>query len=371
MLASTPAASPTSPPMSPPAPPATAADFSARLVTAKLGFVDVLAMFLGDRLGWYRALTEHGPASAAELVARAGGTRRYAQEWLEQQAASGILTVEADGRFGLPPAAAEVLTDVDSLFYDAHSLRMLLAVAAQMPALVEAYRSGGGVGWADFGADMRTGQADSNRAAYLGGLGRILAGLPDIDSVLRRPGARIADVGCGAGWSTIALARAYPESTVDGLDFDGPSVAMARQHAAAAGLGDRVTFTATDAADLAESAYDAAFAFECLHDLPHPVPVLAAMRRAVRPGGVVVIMDQAVADAFALPMSDRERMSYGYSILVCLPGAMTTQPTAATGTVMRPDTLRRYARQAGFADIEVLPAPELGTCRFYRLVDGG
>ncbi|WP_084965110.1 class I SAM-dependent methyltransferase [Thermoactinospora rubra] len=342
----------------------TAEQFVERLLGAALGTIDVLAVHLGDRLGWYRALADHGPATPAELAGRAGGDERYAREWLEQQACAGILEVGDDGRFALPDGAAEVLTDRSSLNFLAPLARMLAGAAVQMPALVEAYRNGGGVGWDAFGEDVRESQADMNRPWFEHALPKALAGLPDIDAVLRRPGARIVDVGCGAGWSTIALARAYPEAKVEGVDIDPPSIAMAERNAE----GMDVAFRAADAADLGEGGYDAAFAFECIHDMPRPVDTLAAMRRAVVPGGPVVIMDEAVADAFHPDGGDVERLMYGFSLLICLPDGRSHQPSAATGTVMRPDTLRRYAVEAGFRDIEVLPIDDFGFWRFYRLV---
>jgi predicted O-methyltransferase YrrM len=346
----------------------TTEEFADRLFRSALGTAEVLSIYLGDRLGWYRALAEGGPATADELVARAGGAPRYAKEWLEQQASSGILTVDGDGRFVLPRGAAEVLTDTTSLNYLAPLARMLSAAATQLPALLDAYRTGGGVGWAQFGTDMRESQADMNRPWFEHALPGALAGVADLDEVLRRPGARIADIGTGAGWSAIALARAYPEATVQGFDVDPPSIELATANARAAGLDDRVTFHLADAAGLGERGFDAAFAFECVHDMPRPVEVLAAVRAAVRPGGPVVVMDEAVDDSFAAPGDDTERLMYGFSTLICLPDGLAHPGSVGTGTVMRPDTLRGYARAAGFGDVEVLPIEDFGFWRFYRLV---
>ncbi|MFI7448675.1 class I SAM-dependent methyltransferase [Nonomuraea sp. NPDC049714] len=342
-------------------------EFADRLLRSALGTIELLSIHLGDRLGWYRALAEHGPAGPAELTARAGGTERYAREWLEQQAATGILQVAADGRFALPPGAAEVLTDRSSVAYLAPLARMLAAAAEQLPALLDAYRTGGGVGWAAFGADMRESQADMNRPWFEHALPDALAGIPDLHALLRRPAARVADVGCGGGWSAIALARAYPEAKVEGVAIDAPSVDLARRNAAAAGLGDRVAFRHGDAAALGEGRYDAVFAFECVHDMPRPVDTLSAARRALVPGGTVVVMDEAVGDTFTPEADDVERLMYGFSLLICLPDGMSEQPSAATGTVMRPATLRRYAREAGFAGLDVLPIRDFGFWRFYRL----
>jgi SAM-dependent methyltransferase len=342
--------------------------YADRLFRAGLGMIEVMSVFLGDRLGWYRALADGGPANAAELTGRAGGARRYAQEWLEQQASYGILSIRPDGRFELPPGPAEVLTDPHSLSYLAPLARMLCASGMQLPALLEAYRSGGGVGWASFGPDMREAQAEMNRPWFEHALPGVLAGLSDIDAVLRVPGARIADVGAGGGWSSIALARAYPQSHVDGFDVDHPSVDLARRNAEEAGVADRVSFHQVDAADLGESHFDAAFAFECVHDMPRPVEVLAAMRRAVVADAPVVIMDEAVGESFEVPGDETERFMYGCSLFICLPDGLAHQPSAGTGTVMRPQTLRAYAQEAGFRDLAVLPVDDFGFWRFYQLL---
>lgn len=343
-------------------------EFAARLLNSALGMVEVLSVHLGDRLGWYRALADGGAASARELTARAGGSPRYAREWLEQQGSYGILSVREDGRFELPAGAAEVLTDPASLSYLAPLARMLCAAGVQLPALTRAYRDGTGVSWAAFGPDMRESQADMNRPWLERELPAALAGVADLDAVLRRPGVRVADVGCGAGWSTIALARAYPEASVDGFDVDPPSVELARRNVEAAGLDDRVRMHCVDAAGLGERSFDAAFAFECVHDMPQPAQVLAGIRRAVVPGAPVVVMDEAVADDFRAPGDELERLMYGFSLLVCLPDGMAHQPSVGTGTVMRPAVLRGYAREAGFADITVLPIDDFGFWRFYQLV---
>jgi 2-polyprenyl-3-methyl-5-hydroxy-6-metoxy-1,4-benzoquinol methylase len=342
--------------------------YAEKLFQSSLGFVDVIAAFLGDRLGWYRALAVDGPATPEELVKRSGGSTRYAREWLEQQAVSGVLAVEPDGRFSLAAGPAEVLTDENSLNHLAPLARMLGAAAAQLPALVEAYRTGGGVGWDQFGPDMRESQSDMNRPWFEYRLAGVLAALPEIHAGLGRPDARIADIGCGGGWSSIALARAYPQAMVAGHDIDEPSVTLARDNAAAAGLADRVSFHASGASALDSAAFDGIFAFECIHDMADPVGTLREIRRAVKPDGFVVIMDEAVADRFAPGGDDIERLMYGFSIMICLPDGMSTKPSVATGTVMRPETLRRYAREAGFSDIEVLPTGEFGFWRFYRLI---
>ena len=343
-----------------------------RLLVSGLGFIDTVAVYLGDRLGWYRCLAAEGPATAADLAARTSTQPRYAREWLEQQAVSGWLEVTADPdpeqrRFALASATAEVLTDPGSLNYLAPLTRIFAAAAGVLPELLDAYRSGGGVSWERLGADAREGQAAMNRPWYEQLLAPALARCPEVHDPLAVPGAVIADIGCGAGWSTIALAQAYPEATVRGLDVDEPSIAMASENASQAGLSDRLTFSHVDAVSMPERAFDAVFAFECIHDMPRPVEVLRAARASLVEGGFVVVMDEAVANDFAPDGDEVERLMYGFSLLVCLPDGLSDRASVGTGTVMRRSTLERYAADAGFRSVKVMPTGEFGLWRFYLL----
>ena len=345
--------------------------FVERLFGAVLATMDLHALYLGDRLGYYRALVG-GPMTSTELAARTGTAERYAREWLEQQAVTGILVTDpsvdaARRRYTLPAAYVGPLTDVLDLGHMSPVARAVVGFVKQTDMLVEAFRTGGGVSWAQHGADAREGQAATNRPLFLGPLGReYLPSIPDVDAALRA-GGRVADVGCGLGWSAIGIALAYPNAAVDGYDVDLPSVEAARRNAREAGVDDRVRFHAVDAATVDPEPYDAVFAFECVHDLPDPVGVLAAMRRLAGTRGAVVVMDERVAETFTAPGDDVERLMYGYSLLCCLADGMAHAPSVATGTVMRPDTLRRYATDAGFAGVEVLDIAN-DVFRFYRLV---
>jgi SAM-dependent methyltransferase len=353
----------------------TADEVAERLFGSLLGTVEVMSVYLGDRLGWYRSLSTDGPATADELAARTGTQPRYAREWLEQQAVCGLLGVKSDGgpearRYEIPASTAEVMTDANSLAYLAPVGRMFAAVGPALPRLLEAYRNGGGVSWDELGADARESQADANRPWYEQKLAPALAGVPEVHGALAAPGARLLDVGCGAGWSSIALARAYPEATVLGVDIDPPSVDMATANAAEAGLGERVRFICQDASALPEDTFDVAFAFECVHDMPRPVDVLGAVRRSLAPGGSLVVMDEAVAEEFAPNGDELERLMYGFSLFVCLPDGLSSSPSAGTGTVMRPSTLRGYGQAAGFDGFDVLPIEGFGFWRFYHLSTG-
>jgi SAM-dependent methyltransferase len=359
-----------------PAVPADPAEAVDRVIDILLASADLAAIELGRRLGWYAALSGRPPATCAELAALVGSNPRYTREWCEQQAASGLLRVEGeDGpeearRYALPDAVATVLADGGSSTYLTPLVRQVAAALGMLPRIAEAARTGEGLGWAEYGPDMLEGQAESNRNAFLADLPTWIAAMPDVETRLHAGPSRIADIGCGAAWSSIGLARAYPGAVVDAYDINPASVDMARRNVVDAGLAGRVHVVLADAADLATAAdagpYDLLTAFECLHDLPDPVGVLAAMRAMAGPHAAVLVADEAVRERFSAPAGRLERLMYGISLLVCLPDSMSTSPSVATGTVMRPPVLRRYAGQAGYASVEVLDV-EHDTWRFYRL----
>jgi 2-polyprenyl-3-methyl-5-hydroxy-6-metoxy-1,4-benzoquinol methylase len=221
-----------------------------------------------------------------------------------------------------------------------------------------------------YGADTREGIADMNRPMFLNLLGREwLPRVPDVHARLQSdPPARVADVGCGTGWSSLAIAQAYPLVRVDGFDLDEPSIRLARHHAAAAGLGDRIAFHVRDAADPGLAGrYDLVTAFETIHDMARPVEALRAMRQLVTDDGAVIVADERVGETFTAPGDDVERLNYGFSVLHCLAVGMDESPSAGTGTVIRPDTLAAYATAAGFQRVDTLPI-ENDFWRFYRLV---
>ena len=346
----------------------TADALSERIFSAAVASFDVAGIYLGHRLGWYDSLATDGAATADELAGRTQTDARYAREWLEQQAVAGYLDVDADQRFSMPDEHAKVLADPDGINLMAPLARMLVAAFGRLPDAVEAYRSGAGISWEAYGADMREGQAMFNRPAFMHLLGKQwLPAIADVDARLRAdPPARLADVGCGEGWSTIAIAKAYPNARIIGVDIDAPSVAAAWSNARQAGVGGNVEFRHADAASLEDGPYDAAIIIEAVHDMANPTPVLAAIRGGLADGASLIVVDERVAPEFSAPGDDIERFMYGWSITTCLPDGRSRSPSVATGTVMRPSTLERYAAEAGFGTFEVLPV-ENDFFRFYRL----
>jgi precorrin-6B methylase 2 len=343
--------------------------FAERIFKAAVATFDLYGIYLGDRLGLYRVLADRGPSTSAELAEAAGINERYAREWLEHQAASGILAVDEDWRFSLPPGHDEVLVDETSLKFSASLAQSAVACVRPIDEVVEAFRSGDGLTFDGYGADGRLSQARSTRPMFENLLGsEWLPAVPEVHARLTAdPPARVADVACGSGWSSISIARAYPKVSVDGIDFDEASIEDARRNLAGSGVEERVRFHNLDAAD-ASFAHrsDLVTIFEALHDMPRPVDVLRTVRGMLADGGSLLIADERTEDSFTAPSTDRERLYYGFSILACLPSGMVGPDAAGTGTVMRVKTLRRYATQAGFSGVDVLPI-ENDAWRFYLL----
>ncbi len=352
---------------------AQAAELNGRLFMAAVEATELATVVLGHRLGLYRALADGGAQTPAELATRAGIHPRYAREWLEQQAVTGILAVEDGGdessrRYVLPSAHAAVLIDADSPLYAVPLAELVPIVGKVEDRLVAAFRAGTGVPYDAYG--IHDAQAGFTRPLFVNLLANEwIPAIPALDERLRAdPPAHVIEIGCGEGVAAITLAQAYPKILVDGVDLDEASIAQARRSAAEAGVADRVTFEMRDVTDSSlTGSYDAAFAFEMVHDLARPVDALATLRRVTVDEGFVIVADEAVGDDFEAPGDELHRFFYAASVVHCLPVGMAEQPSAGTGTVIRPSTLRRYAQDAGFADIEILPI-ENDVWRFYRLV---
>lgn len=343
-----------------------------RVFADLLGAMSTYATTIGVTLGWYDALAGGDPLTAAELAAATDTDERYAQEWLEQQTVSGYLDVvdatrpAADRRFTMTRAAAEVLTDRSSLAYMAPFPGLATALGHNLEEVIDAYRTGAGFGWHQHGDGARCGQAEANRPMFLQLLGQdYLASIPAVDAALRG-GGTVADVGCGLGWSSIGVARAYPSARVDGYDIDAPSIERARTNAAESDVADRVRFHTVDVAEVQADGYDVVLALECVHDMADPVSVLEAMRRMVKPGGTVIVMDERVGECFTGEPDPVEQLMYGFSLICCLPDGRNAPESVATGTVMRQPTLERYATEAGFSAVDALPIDN-DFFRFYEL----
>jgi SAM-dependent methyltransferase len=310
-----------------------------------------------------------------DLATRTATNERNTREWLEQQTVAGFVAVEdttlapAERRLFLPPGHADVLANPESGTYWGSNVRHSIGLTAQLREVLAAFRSGGGVFLDAYGADLREGMAAGSRDVSEWIVSTVLpAALPDVHARFQAdPAARIADIGCGAGWMAIRLAQTYPNVRVGGFDLDAPSVELARRTVAEAGVAERVRVLRQDAgdSDLA-GRYDLVVAVNCVHDAPQPVAILQTMRRLAGEDGAVLIIEPKAGEHFLDPANnpDVERSHYAFSVLHCLPVGMTGQPSAGTGTMMRPDILRGYAQEAGFREVVVLPVEDDWTSVF-------
>jgi SAM-dependent methyltransferase len=343
-----------------------------RLTADAIGALDLISVYLGDRLGLYRVLSERPDATPAQLASAAGLHHRYVREWLEQQTVSGIVETENphapddERRYRLPPGHDEALLDESSLDFMAPLAQGVVECTGPLEAVMDAFRTGAGVPYAAYGSE---GQGRSTRALYE----RLLTSkwLPAIPRLHQRlhedPPARIADVACGHGHSTLAIARGYPKVLVDGIDLDASSIEAARRLLTGSELEARVAFHRRDAGDPGLSGrYDLITLFEALHDMSQPVNTLRALRAMLAPGGCVFVADEKTAERFSPDAGDVERLHYGFSLVHCLPVGMVGDNPAGTGAVMRPDTVRRYAAEGGFTRFEILPIDN-ESWRFYLL----
>jgi SAM-dependent methyltransferase len=347
-----------------------------RIFTTGVGAVELCTVYLGVHLGFYRALAD-SPATAAELAARTGCDERYVREWLQAQAVAALL--DADGpdpvsaRFSPAAGTVEVLVDETAPTYLGGLADALAAAAGVLPRLVEAYRTGAGVPYAAYGPDAVGAQAALNRPAFVNAL--VTEWLPQLPDVLARledttRPARVADLGCGAGWASVELAKAFPHLTVDGRDNDEASINLGRRNAIEHGVAGRVNLEVVDLADPSADwspRYDLVLFVECVHDFPRPVEALRHARSAVRPGGTVLVVDERAAETFTAPGDDVERFFAAASAIWCLPQGRVGPEPEPVGALIRPDDMRELARRAGYAAVDVAPI-EHPFWRFYRLV---
>ena len=347
-------------------------EFAGKLFMDCLSAMELANVELGVRLGLYEALAGTGPTTAAELANAAGIAERYAQEWLEQQAVAGVVEVDdvtqpsSARRFILPNAHAHVLTDDDSEACMKPCAAVVPWLGKVVDMMAEEFRRATGIAFGDFG--VHDVQAAFTRPVFVNHLVQNwLPALADVQSKLTagQP-VRIAEIGCGEGLAAITIAGAYPNAEIDGYDLDVTSIATARKHADDAGLTGRARFEVRDAADPAiRGDYDLVMAIEMLHDMPDPVGILRTMKRLAGDRGAVLVVDERAEDAFAVPASEMERFFYAFSTLHCLAVSLQ-EGGAGTGTVIRADTVRGYAVEAGFLSVDVLDV-EHPQFRLYRL----
>ena len=317
------------------------------------GAFSVPTVRIGLRHGLFAALHDGGPATATELAARAGGLAdRYIREWALAQAANGYIDYDpATDRFSLSPEQAMVFVVQDSPVYLAGAFELAAAMIEAEAKVEECFRHGTGVRWGDHAGCLFCATGQFFRPGYVNNIAQNwLPALEGVETKLHA-GARVADVGCGVGFSTLLMAQAYPHSSFVGFDFHEPSIAEARKHAQEHGLGDRVSFEAVAAKDIEETGFDLVTMYDCLHDMGDPAGCAAHMRRILADDGTWMIVEPNAGDTPADNMNPVGRLFYNASTMICIPTSLDQEVGKGLGAQAGERRLSEVIKSGGFVSV--------------------
>ena len=303
---------------------------------------------IGEKLGLYKALAA-GPANSAELAQKTGTDERYVREWLASQAAGGYITYDSDTqRFSLTPEQAFTLAFEDSPAYLPGAFELALASLAAVPRIADSFRTGAGMGWGEHADGVFIGCEKFFRPGYAANL--VSSWIPALDGVQAKleRGAKVADVGCGVGSSTLLMARAFPNSTFFGFDYHGKSIEGARERAGQQNLADRVTFEVAKAKDFPGSGYDFITVFDCLHDMGDPVGAARHVRESLALDGTWMIVEPFANDQLKDNLNPVGRVYYSFSTLLCTPCSRSQEGALCLGAQAGQKRIHDVVTSAGF-----------------------
>jgi SAM-dependent methyltransferase len=304
---------------------------------------------IGEKLGLYKSLAEAGPSTSKELADRTGCAERYVREWLASQAAGGYVTYDVGaGRYSLSEEQAFALANPDSPAYLPGGFLVAVAALKAEPKVLEAFKTGNGVGWHEHNHDLFKGTEMFFRPNYAANL--VSSWIPALDGVKAKleQGGRIADVGCGHGASTILMAKAYPNSTLIGYDYHAPSIETARKTASDAGVANRVKFEVASAKDYPGAGFDLVTFFDCLHDMGDPVGAAAHVKQSLKPDGAWMIVEPFANDSIEENLNPIGRVYYSASTLICTPASLAQEVGLALGAQAGEGRIRAVATEGGF-----------------------
>jgi ubiquinone/menaquinone biosynthesis C-methylase UbiE len=304
---------------------------------------------IGNKLGLYKAMAGAGPLSSQELAKRSGCTERYVREWLNSQAAGGYVVYHAaSGTYELTPEQAFVLADDTSPVFIPSAWQVVASMWFDEGKALNAFKTGQGVSWGDHDERLYCGVAAFYRNAYRGSL--VKEWLPALDGVVGKlqAGAKVADIGCGHGHSTVLMAQAFPQSRFWGFDVHAQSIETAREEAKAAGVADRVTFEVADAAGYAAAGYDLICFFDCLHDMGRPVAAAAHAAKALAKDGTVMLIEPFANDRVEDNINPVGRLYYAASTTLCCAHAISENGTHVLGAQAGARRLHQVFEKAGF-----------------------
>jgi SAM-dependent methyltransferase len=307
-------------------------------------------VYIGQKLGLYKALAEAGPSTAAELAGRTGTQERYVREWLVNQASGGYVEYDpAAGKFSLSPEQAVALTEEDSPFYVGGGFYVVKAMSNAAPRIADHFREGGGMLWGEHDPDLFVGTERFFRPGYRAHLvNDWIPALTGVEEKLKA-GGKVADVGCGHGASTVIMAQAYPASHFYGFDNHAPSIEHARRAAEEAGVADRVTFEVSAAGEIPEGPYDLVCFFDCLHDMGDPFGAARRAAEVLAEGGSALIVEPMAGDSVEENINIIGRTFSAASTLCCTSNSLALGGPAL-GAVATEEALREVVIGAGFKE---------------------
>lgn len=306
----------------------------------------------GVKLGLYGKLAEMGPATSSELADRLNLDERYVREWLSAQAASNFVDYDAGtNRFSLNPEQAMALANEDSPVYVAPAFELIAAAYIDEPKVSDAFQTGAGVGWHEHHECLFRGCEKFFRPGYRANL--VSAWLPALTGVVEKleRGGKVADIGCGAGASTIVMAAAFPNSAFFGFDYHDKSIERAREAAAEAGYLPNVRFEIASAKDAPGKDYDLVCTFDCLHDMGDPVGAAKHVHEMLKPDGSFMIVEPMAGDSLTDNLNPVGRMYYSASTMICTPGSKAQEVGLALGAQAGEARMREVLTQAGFSSV--------------------
>ena len=327
-------------------------EFVMRAVGEMGAAMNAALIVIGDKLGLYKAMSGAGPMTSAELAKKSGTAERYVREWLAAQAAGGFVTYDAaSGKYTLPPEQALALADETSPVFLPGFFEVVAACVKDEPKITDAFRSGKGVGWHEHDHGLFAGTERFFRPNYRAHLiSEWIPALGDTEAK-RKSGAKVADVGCGLGTSTILMAQAYPKSSFVGFDYHDGSIKMAREAANKAGVGDRVKFEVAKAKDYPGKGFELVAFFDCLHDMGDPEGAAKHVKESMTPDGAWMIVEPFAHDKLEDNLNPIGRVYYAASTMLCTPASLSQEVGLALGAQAGEGRLSKILKAAGFSRV--------------------
>jgi 2-polyprenyl-3-methyl-5-hydroxy-6-metoxy-1,4-benzoquinol methylase len=341
---------------------------SERIINDTNSALSCLTLYIGHKLDLFNIIKETGPIDSEELSMKTNYSARYLREWLECMTVNEYLEHDpSTNKFTIPDEHAVVLCNRDNIAYTIPFVYWIPSLSSALDTLIEAFKTGSGVPYPRYGLDMIYAQGEGNRPMFVNDVAKWVSSMPDIADKLKSKGGQVLDVGCGDGWASISLAKSFPLTKIDAIDADPQSIDNAKKNVHNEGLENRISLhqSLIEKANFNEK-YDLVMTFESIHDMPYPVEALQKMREVVSTNGAILIGDVSMKDKLAEKNDFAGKLYYNFSVLLCLPQSVNHTNSASTGAAMTTSTFKKYAIEAGFSKINVLPIDHF-LWTFYRL----